>query len=447
MAITKIRAVKSHLEACLNYTADPVKTQRGLEGVLGYAQAEHKTLRLYVAAGHCAPDTALETMLATRRRWGRDGPRHVQGYQIIQSFAPGEVTPEQCFAIGCEFARRYLADRYEYVVCAHLDREHLHCHIVLNAVSFLDGTMFRNDFAAYYRGIRAVSDELCRAEGLSGIDTDGKGCSYAHWQAQQQGRPTLRSLIRQDVAAAAAESHSRSELFAALRRKGYTVHPSGPGRRYTTLQAPFAKRAVRMDTLGPGYTEAEMHAFFAGQAPPPEPTFCTAAMPHPPLPRTSRMRGYHTQPRRRIRGFMAVYYRWCRLLKQTGQGHASRRSTALLWEDLRKFERYREECSFLWQHRIESDAALAAHRAQAEADLARLSARRQKLYRRCPRTPEIRRQIYVLTGQMRLLRREVRLCTDIEADAARLARTLADTRTDPHTEKELDVYEPRSRCR
>ena len=76
----------------------------------------------------------------------------VQGYHIIQSFRPGEVTPEQAHEIGCEFARRFLAGRYEAVIGTHLDKAHPHNHIVFNACSYADGRMFRNNFNDYYNG-------------------------------------------------------------------------------------------------------------------------------------------------------------------------------------------------------------------------------------------------------------------------------------------------------
>lgn len=120
------------------------------------------------------------SMELTKRLWEQPTDKGVLAYHIIQSFSPGEATPDQVHEIGCEFARRFLADRFECTVSTHLDKGHLHNHIVVNSVSYADGKMFRNNFDTYYHGIRQVSDELCRENRLSVIETDGKGKAYEY---------------------------------------------------------------------------------------------------------------------------------------------------------------------------------------------------------------------------------------------------------------------------
>ncbi|MFR3921660.1 MAG: relaxase/mobilization nuclease domain-containing protein [Dysosmobacter welbionis] len=97
------------------------------------------------------PESVYADMMDTKRRWGKEG-RKRKGYHIIQSFAPGEVTPDQAHAVGVEFARRLLGDRYEAVVSTHLNKAHLHSHIVFNSVSFVDGAMYRDQLKDYYGG-------------------------------------------------------------------------------------------------------------------------------------------------------------------------------------------------------------------------------------------------------------------------------------------------------
>lgn len=83
------------------------------------------------------------SMELTKRLWEQPTDKGVLAYHIIQSFSPGEATPDQVHKIGCEFARRFLADRFECTVSTHLDKGHLHNHIVVNSVSYADGKMFR----------------------------------------------------------------------------------------------------------------------------------------------------------------------------------------------------------------------------------------------------------------------------------------------------------------
>ena len=107
--------------------------------------------QLFVTGFNCDPAHACEVMLRTETIWGKGGENHVLGYHVIQSFAPGEVTPKQAHEIGCEFARRAFAERYEATVSTHLNTGTLHNHIVFNSVSFVDGKMFRNDFKGYFK--------------------------------------------------------------------------------------------------------------------------------------------------------------------------------------------------------------------------------------------------------------------------------------------------------
>ena len=125
--------------------------------------------------------------------------------------------------IGCEFARRFLADRFECTVSTHLDKGHLHNHVVVNSVSYMDGKMFRNDFATYYQGIRKISDELCRENKLSVIETDGKGQGYADWLSGKTGKPTIRSMVRRDVELAMAAADTFDGFIAELQAMGYMV--------------------------------------------------------------------------------------------------------------------------------------------------------------------------------------------------------------------------------
>ena len=169
MAYTKILVISNRLDKCLDYVQNEEKT--ALEAAIDYAMNQVKTERTcYESAINCDKARAYEDMLATKQRWGKEY-RKRKGYHIIQSFAPGEVTPDEAHAVGVEFAHRLLSKRYEVIVTTHLDKAHLHNHIVFNAVSFLDGRMYLDRLRDYYGkngvGIRGTSDAICREHGLS----------------------------------------------------------------------------------------------------------------------------------------------------------------------------------------------------------------------------------------------------------------------------------------
>ena len=176
----------------MRYALNGKKT--ALETAAGYALDAAKTESvLFTDAFNCGLAAPCAEMYATKRRWGKDQNR-VQGYHIIQSFRPGEVTPEQAHEIGCEFARRFLAGRYEAVIGTHLDKAHPHNHIVFNACSYADGRMFRNDFNNYYNGIRTVSDALCREYGLPPLPASRPLC-WAFSGADTSSNTARRSNI------------------------------------------------------------------------------------------------------------------------------------------------------------------------------------------------------------------------------------------------------------
>ena len=173
MAYDKIIPVKSRLDHCVGYVLNHEKTD--LSAVLDYIGSADKNMMgetMLETALNCRLETAYQDMMDTKRRWGKTGG--VLGYHLIHSYAPGEVTPMQAHALGVEFARELLGERYEAVISTHLDRDHLHCHILFNSVSLLDGKKYRDNFAAYYGDIRGTSNTVSTKHGLSVIQPEGK---------------------------------------------------------------------------------------------------------------------------------------------------------------------------------------------------------------------------------------------------------------------------------
>ena len=181
MAYDKIIVIHSRLDRCLDYVQNDGKTDLGnaVDYICDPVKAGFQT------AINCTLDKSFLQMQETKRRWDKHGG--ILGYHIIHSYAPGEVTPEQAHEAGVEFARRLLGDKYEAVVCTHTDRDHLHCHIVFNSVSFMDGKKYRSDFKSYFHDLRGISNEVSRERGYSVIEPDGKGASYAAWNAKKRG--------------------------------------------------------------------------------------------------------------------------------------------------------------------------------------------------------------------------------------------------------------------
>lgn len=150
MAITKIMPRKARLDV-------------GIQYVLNGSKTDHQILTAYQ---NCDPDHAYQQMMDTKRWAGKVDGR--QYYHIIQSFKPGEISPELALEIAKKFAEEHL-EGYEVVIGVHVDREHIHAHLVFNSVNALTGQKYHSTMQNYYRQIRGISDGLCREHGLSVI--------------------------------------------------------------------------------------------------------------------------------------------------------------------------------------------------------------------------------------------------------------------------------------
>ena len=435
MAITKILPVRGQLKGCLDYAANPQKTEylntADRQRLMNYTQNGDKTEhQLYVSGFNCDPQNAYYRMQATKRRWGKPLDGGNVGYHIIQSFKPGEATPDRVHEIGCEFARRFLADRFECTVSTHLDKGHLHNHIVVNSVSFMDGRMFRNDFTTYYKGIRAVSDELCRENRLSVVETDGHGKSYGEWKHEKEGSPTLRGMVKADVEVAMTTADSFSGFIEELQKMGYEVK-YGPQVTHITVRHKDAKKNVRLDRLDAHYSEAALREYFEKlrELPPewrreykqqtsPKPPRWQPKAAYKPIQRRARYRGHLPAKCGKITGFMACYYHYCALLRKAYRGKVSRRSYYLLRENFIKFNRYRQQCDLIWEQKITTVNELLAYKEQLQTAYGNLTAQRKALYRakNIPCSTERSEQIQTLTACIRALRRDIGICTNIEAD-------------------------------
>ena len=205
MAYTSIIPVH-RLDNSVDYVLDEKKASRSqnadsLQAAVDYALNKDKTEQdLFCSAIGCTLDSAFEDMCQIKRMWHKE--KGVQGFHLVQSFAAGEVTPELAHQIGQEFADRLLGGRFQVVISTHLNTGHIHNHLVWNSVSIQTGKKYRSNEKSYVTGVRRISDELCRKYQLSVIETEKServARPYAQWLAEQEGKPTWKTVIQQDV--------------------------------------------------------------------------------------------------------------------------------------------------------------------------------------------------------------------------------------------------------
>ena len=249
MAITKIWAVKDDLNRVLNYIKNPDKTKEdmsdGLKEVLTYTTQGYKTNeKEFITGINCEPRTALKQMMNTKLSYNKMDGR--LAFHAVQSFKPGEVTPEQCHALGVQLAKQMWGNRFEVVVSTHLDKDHLHNHFVVNSVSWVDGKKYDNKKADIDH-FRELNDAICKEHGLTVITKpEGKAMNYGEWKAEKNDSIYLRKLIRYDVDSVLLYARTPEQFQSSLEEIGYVVNLNG---KHWTLKHPQSKRTFRFYKL------------------------------------------------------------------------------------------------------------------------------------------------------------------------------------------------------
>ena len=426
MAYDKIITIRTRLDDCLRYVQDGEKTALSL--ALDYIEDSGKTALddevILQSAINCTVENCYLDMQRTKERFGKPGG--VVGYHIVHSYAPGETTPELAHEAGVEFARRLLGDKYEAVICTHINKEHLHCHIVFNSVSFVDGVKYRNAFKDYFEDIRGISNEVSRKYGFSVIQPEGSGQHYAEWNAERSGKTTIRDLVRQDLDAAIAASFTFASLLDILRKRGYTVKYSS-NVKHTAVRPPGGQRFVRVESLGLGYTEAELMQRLNEQRHEPEPT----------APVFSAQKRYtiRRRPRRyppvKRGSFRALYLYYLYLLSPR-----KKRPQKVPFEtraEIRRAKQYRQQFFLLQKYHIDTKPELEMLSDALSNKMQILVDRRKELYalRREQPSEPLNADIDALTAQLRPLRRELRLCGKIAEYSPRMLRQVRENNTPP----------------
>ena len=399
MAYDKIIVVRARLDNRIRYALNEAKTQRKENG------------QVLQTAINCQLDTAYRDMQETKRRWDKEN-RSAQGYHIIHSFSPGEVTAEQAHRLSVELAERLLEGRFEAVVATHVDHGHIHAHIVFNSVSCTDGKMFRDDFKAYYGDIRGISNDLSRENNLSVIDSKGTAKHYAEWNAEKNGKPTVRGLIRQDIDATLRESFTLQSFFEALQKRGYTIK-RGASVKHTAIKPPGSDRFVRLDSLGNGYTEADIRERLnKSRTQPSAPEPQAAASLYIPKGRYKvKRRSPAYGKKQKLSGLRRLYLHYLYLLSPP---RPRRRPPPFpVRAEVRKLDQCKRQFALLQKYHIYSESQLSMLADALQADIDSLVFSRRELYRRQRRCEDMSAEIKATSFALRPIRRELKCCQQV----------------------------------
>ena len=438
MATTKIWDIKGRLDCLINYAANPEKTadnqyskaeMQALHNVMAYAADEYKTeKRLYVSGVNVTPDTATYKMQQTKLRYGKtDG---IIAFHAIQSFKPGEVTPELAHKIGVEFAKEMWGDRFEVLIATHLNRQHLHNHFVINSVSFADGKKYY-DNTENYNLMKKISDRLCEENNLSVIrNPKSKGRHYAEVMAEKNGYPTIRGQIKDELDEIIKCSYTYEQFWKILKQRGYEVKSDV---RYIALKPAYSQRYIRLKSLGKNYSEEAIRQRIISAR------NGIRILDKPATDYNAWLKKYEPI---KLHGFKALYYHYLYLFGKIRKKETPQRVSFYMREELIKFERYQKQFHFLIENDIETTDQLSGFKENTDLKISELVIQRSRLYGKNDSTAEIK----TINAELRKLRKNIRMCNNIFQDIETIREhqktvELLEREASKHSDRKLYQYQ------
>ncbi len=416
MATTKIWDVKSHLSQLIAYVANVEKTikkfdDETLKALVSYGIDDLKTEeRKLVTPINCTVENA-PTEMARLNSMSKSKSDTV-AYHAYQSFARGEVDAESAHQIGIRLANELWGDKdFLVVVATHVNTGTIHTHFAIGATA--RNLVRYHDCNETYRMMREASDRLCLEYGLSVIKNPqrGKTRHIGEIKAEQEGRPTVRGIIRRDMDIAIKHCLRMQEFYNLFQSLGYTLEWRG---KYLRIRPDHSTKFFRMDKLGEGYTYEDVQARILDNA------------------RNQRIIPYAPyKPKEKPKGLLALYIHYCYLLGELPkQKPNNREAYAVIKEDVRRARMYNEEAKLLGKYNINTAEELSLFTEGLSKKFKGLAYQRAKLrnkLRRMHDTTEmqpIKDEISQLSLQMAELRKQMRLCEDIAARSGVIERVV-----------------------
>lgn len=424
MATTGFWPVRGRLKEVIDYANNPDKTtakeylDEDLYAAIRYVENDDKTDQtMYVSGINCSKHSAYNEMIAVKRRFGERGKNIA--YHGYQSFAIGEVTPEEAHDIGKETARKMWGAKYQVVVTTHLNTDNIHNHFVVNSVSFKTGRKFRNGIGDRLE-LRKISDAICAERNKSVIQGNKFYSNKKAYWVEKSGKLTHRDMLRKDVDEALSQCGSFKEIEYYLKTLGYRFerdfyydHPS--------VYAEGWKRAVRISSLGEQYSKERIRERCRENQRKPELyAFVTPAWKRRPLLVLER--------ERYISGWddtiIVLFELFIELLKicivGNTQEYDNRPVSPMMRAEMRKLDRYIEEYNLLCDNNLDSPKKLLNFQENLSSLISEWEQERYalRLKLRRVKTPEedtaLKEQCKEITKKITPLRKELRIAMRIE---------------------------------
>lgn len=426
MAVSKLWPVTARLSQVIDYAMNPEKTEKtrskyseadyqALRDVLSYAKDEEKTEQEFFCEGiNCNPRLARTQFIRVKREFDKTGG--IQAYHGYLSFKEQDITPEAAQRIGVEFAKEVWGKDFQVVVTTHLNTTHLHCHFVINSISFKDGHRC-HDETSWFR-FRKVADRICEKYGLHIIENPERNPDPTYLTMKDRaGMPTRYNVLRAALDEAIECSSNKLQLETALKEMGYSFDFNGR-HKYWTIIPKGQTKPVRLYRLGEEYGRDRIMERVAENR--------GRVLMRPFQKESTKPRQYVLITRhdriRRVGGLHGLYLHYCYKLgylpKYKKQDPT--RLHYLLRDDLMKLDELTAQTRLLGKHHIGTDQQLLSYQHSVEEEIKALTADRTHLRNEIRRVelPDERLsaakgEIAEISEKLKGLRKEIKLCDGI----------------------------------
>lgn len=424
MAIVYIIPIHTHLDRTLAYVSNKHKTENDsyeevffdLHSVLNYTIDDLKTEKQFYVSeiGLTSLETAYAEMMNTKKLYNKkDGNL---GYHIIQSFAPGEGTPESIHDLGVDFVKRAF-NGYEAVVATHLNTDCLHNHIVINSVCVETGKKFNDCMESYYN-LRQISDELCREYDLSVIENPKKKSRkpYDLYMAEKNGEWTKDAIIKRDIDECILKTTSERGFYIEMRKLGYTFNFE---RKYPTISHPKFERPRRLKTLGEGYTPQDIERRLMSKW----------QRYKVDIPEQDNLVQDFFEPLIEP-NYQQIYVSFVTVVQYVKKNpNTNRAIDKYLIDEMRKLDKLIEQQNLLCGNDIETLEQLVEYKDSCKSELHECEEARER-YRKMLKSAarkgdetevaKIKDEISLLTERMKILRKDIRICDRIQEEEPKI---------------------------
>ena len=447
MATTKLWKVVKRVDHVIDYAANKEKTKNidfnnyemivdDLRNVIDYARNADKTEKEYFVTGiNCEPDSAYEEMQDAKKFYKKQDK--ILAFHGYQSFKEGEVTPELAHKIGVQLANEMWGDRFQVIVTTHLNTNHIHNHLLLNSVSFKDGLKYYSNRTNTAR-LRHISDEICKEYRLSVLEE--KTCkkskiNFDNYYKKSLYTDNYSNNAKRDIDLAIRQAYSYDDFLYLMKKLDYElVFRAG---KISIRKEPY-KRNIRIERrFGENYSVENIKRRIleeqAVRVPFIESIYNYRKVNYPFAKRHKRAKA---------KGFIALYYHYCYLLKVFPNNIPQQRLPASIRADVAKMEELSNEAKFLSVHNIKTLDDLINYKDEINFKINSILSQRERLWARRKLSKDeiemhkIAEEISSLNDKLIKLRKKVELCENIKTRVHKINVNLTELDKQEELEKE-----------